>query len=54
MYAALLARKIQDRRRNLWRIVAMRSGLLTLMLLAIAVLGLAFGWRAHRQGRFLD
>ena len=52
MYAALVARRIGDLRRNLWRIAVMRSGLLTMMVVTIALLGLAFGWSAHRQGRF--
>lgn len=30
----------------------MRSGLLTMIMLTAALLGVAFGWRAHKQGRF--
>jgi aldose 1-epimerase len=52
MYAALLARRMEEIRRNLWRIAVMRSGLLILTLMTLTVLGLALGWSAHRQGRF--
>jgi aldose 1-epimerase len=52
MYAALVARRIGDLRRSLLRIAVMRSGLLTMVVVTVAILGLAFGWRAHRQGRF--
>jgi aldose 1-epimerase len=52
MYAALVARRIGDLRRSLWRIGMMRSGLLTMMVMTIAILGLAFGWREHRLGHF--
>ena len=52
MYAALVARKISDRRRSLWRIAVMRSGLLTMAVTMLVILGLAFGWREHTLGRF--
>ncbi len=53
MYAALLTRRIgRSVRRSLWHIAVMRSGLLTMIVVTAALLGLAFGWRAHRQGRF--
>src|SRR3984957_19257512 len=52
MYAALVARRISDLRRSLWRIAVIRSGLLTMVVVTAAILGLAFGWRAHREGRF--
>ncbi len=52
MYAALVARKIRDLRRSLWRIAVMRSGLLTMAVTTLAILGLAFGWREHTLGRF--
>jgi aldose 1-epimerase len=52
MYAALVARKISDLRRSLWRIAVMRSGLLTMAVTMLVILGLAFGWREHTLGRF--
>jgi aldose 1-epimerase len=52
MYAALIARRIEEIRRSLWRIAVMRSGLLILVLMILTVLGLAVGWSAHRHGRF--
>lgn len=52
MYAALVARKISDLRRSLWRIAVMRSGLLTMAVVTLVILGLAFGWREHSLGHF--
>jgi aldose 1-epimerase len=52
MYAALLARRIGDLRRSLWHVAVLRSGLLTMVVVSIAILGLAFGWREHRPGHF--
>jgi aldose 1-epimerase len=52
MYAALIARKISDLHRSLWRFAVMRSGLLTMAVIMLAILGLAFGWRAHTLGNF--
>jgi aldose 1-epimerase len=52
MYAALLIKRFDRWRRSLWHIALMRSGLLTMIVLTAGLLGLAFGWRAHTQGRF--
>src|SRR5258708_1166640 len=52
MYAALLARRFAELRRSTWRLVVMRSGLLTMIALTIVFVALAFGWRAHRLGQF--
>ena len=52
MYAALLVKTLDRWRRNLWHLAVMRSGLLTMILLTAALLGLAVGWRAHTQGQF--
>jgi aldose 1-epimerase len=52
MYAALLIKWFDRWRRRLWHIAVMRSGLLTMIVLTAALLGVAFGWRAHTQGRF--
>jgi aldose 1-epimerase len=52
MYAALTARKIGEWRRSLWRIAMIRSGLLTMVLVTLTIVGLAFGWREHRLGKF--
>lgn len=52
MYAALLIRTLDRWRRGLWHVAVMRSGLLTMILLTAALLGLAFGWRAHTRGEF--
>jgi aldose 1-epimerase len=52
MYAALLMKTFHRWRRRLWHKTVMRSGILTMIALTVALLGLAFGWRAHTQGRF--
>ncbi len=52
MYAALLIKAFDQWRRRLWHRAVMRSGLLTMIILTATLLGLAFGWRAHKQGRF--
>jgi aldose 1-epimerase len=52
MYAALLARRFEELRRNAWRLLVMRSGLLIMIVAVLGVVGLAFGWRAHKQGQF--
>jgi aldose 1-epimerase len=52
MYAALLIKWFDRWRRRLWHIAVMRSGLLTMIVLTAALVGVAFGWRAHTQGRF--
>ncbi len=52
MYAALLARRFAELRRSTWHLVVMRSGLLTMIVLTIVLVALAFGWRAHRLGQF--
>jgi galactose mutarotase-like enzyme len=38
--------------RQLWKQVVLRSGVVTIGILAVLVVGLALGWRAHRRGRF--
>jgi aldose 1-epimerase len=52
MYAALVARRFEELRRSAWRLAVMRSGLLIMMTVAVMLVVLAFGWRAHTQGRF--
>lgn len=52
MYAALLARWFRTTRANVWRATVVRSGLLTVIVLAAVLLGLAFGWHEHIRGRF--
>jgi len=38
--------------RRLWQQMVLRSGVVTMAVLAIVVLGLALGWHAHMKGRF--
>jgi aldose 1-epimerase len=52
MYAALWAQGFDRMRRRLWHEAVMRSGLLTILLLSLILVGLAVGWREHRKGRF--
>jgi aldose 1-epimerase len=52
MYWALMKQGFGNWRRGLWRAAVMRSGLLTVLVLAIVLAGLAFGWHEHRLGQF--
>jgi aldose 1-epimerase len=52
MYWALLKQWAIRRRRSIWHAAVMRSGLLTVLVLALLIAGLAFGWRTHRLGQF--
>jgi aldose 1-epimerase len=52
MYLALMLQSLGRMRRRLWHAAVMRSGLLTVLVLAVVLLGLAFGWREHRLGHF--
>jgi galactose mutarotase-like enzyme len=52
MYWALLKGWVERWRRSIWRAAVMRSGLLTVLVLTLMLVGLAFGWREHRMGQF--
>jgi aldose 1-epimerase len=52
MYWALLKQGVGRWRRSIWRTAVMRSGLLTVLVLTLVLVGLAFGWREHRLGQF--
>ena len=52
MYWALLKGWMGRWRRSIWRAAVMRSGLLTVLVLTLVLVGLAFGWREHRMGQF--
>jgi aldose 1-epimerase len=52
MYWALLKQWFAQRRRNIWHAAVMRSGMLTIIVLALLLAGLAFGWQEHRLGHF--
>ena len=52
MYWALLKQGVGRWRRSIWRATVMRSGLLTVLVLTLVLVGLAFGWREHRLGQF--
>jgi aldose 1-epimerase len=52
MYWALLKQWAGRWRRSIWRTAVMRSGLLTVLVLTLVLVGLAFGWREHRLGQF--
>ena len=52
MYWALLKQWAARRRSSIWHAAVMRSGLLTVLVLAFLIAGLTFGWRTHRLGQF--
>ena len=52
MYVALITQRFARLRRRLWEEAVLRSGLLTILLLILVLLFLAFGWREHRKGHF--
>lgn len=52
MYAALLLQEFVRLRRRIWQEAVMRSGLLTIIGIILALLILAFGWHEHRKGHF--
>jgi aldose 1-epimerase len=52
MYWALLTEGAGRWRRGIWRAAVLRSGLLTFLLLLLALAGLAFLWHEHRLGQF--
>ena len=52
MYLALLTQGIARWRRNIWRAAVVRSGTLTILILTLVLVGLAFGWHEHRLGQF--
>jgi aldose 1-epimerase len=52
MYWALLKEWAAKRRRSIWHVAVMRSGMLTMLFLTLLLAGLAFGWRTHRLGQF--
>jgi aldose 1-epimerase len=52
MYWALLKQWAGRWRRSIWRAAVMRSGLLTIVVLILVLVALAFGWREHRLGQF--
>jgi aldose 1-epimerase len=52
MYLALVLQGFARMRRRLWHAAVMRSGLLTMIVLTLVLMGLAFGWHEHRLGQF--
>jgi galactose mutarotase-like enzyme len=52
MYLALVTQGFARMRRRLWHEAVMRSGGLTMLVLTLVLVGLAFGWREHRLGQF--
>jgi aldose 1-epimerase len=52
MYWALLKQWFAKRRSSIWHAAVMRSGMLTIIVLALLLAGLAFGWHEHRLGHF--
>jgi aldose 1-epimerase len=52
MYLALITRHGSEWTRRLWQQMVLRSGVLTIAVVTILVLGLALGWHAHMRGHF--
>jgi galactose mutarotase-like enzyme len=52
MYLSLMMERMGKWGRQIWKQVVLRSGVVTIVVVALAVLGLAIGWHAHIQGRF--
>ena len=52
MYFALITREAAQLRERVWRTLIARSGLVLTIGVALLLLGVGFGWRAHMRGRF--
>jgi len=52
MYLALVLQGFARMRRRLWHAAVMRSGMLTMIVLTLVLMILAFGWHEHRLGQF--
>jgi aldose 1-epimerase len=52
MYLALVLQAFARMRRRLWHAAVMRSGVLTMIVLTLVLMVLAFGWHEHRLGQF--
>src|SRR3984885_1624247 len=52
MYLALVLQGFARMRRRLWHAAVMRAGMLTMIVLTLVLMALAFGWHEHRLGQF--
>lgn len=52
MYLALVLQWFARMHRRLWHAAVMRSGMLTMLVLTLVLVALAFGWHEHRLGQF--
>jgi galactose mutarotase-like enzyme len=52
MYASLIRQRFAEWRHQVWQAAVMRSGAITMVVVALVLLVLAFGWREHKKGRF--
>ncbi|HMG02485.1 MAG TPA: hypothetical protein VK596_05090 [Edaphobacter sp.] len=52
MYLQLVAQRLGDWGRTLWQQAVLRSGVVTIAVVALMLLALALGWREHTQGHF--
>jgi aldose 1-epimerase len=52
IYLALVLQGFARLRRRLWRGAVMRSGMLTMIVLTLVLMALAFVWHEHRLGQF--
>ena len=52
MYLALVMQGFARLRGRLWHATVMRSGMLTMIVLTLVLMAMAFGWHEHRLGQF--
>jgi galactose mutarotase-like enzyme len=52
MYLTLVTQRFAEWGRQLWKQSVLRSGVMTIGVIVVLLLGLAIGWRAHTRGRF--
>src|ERR1700677_4591616 len=52
MYLALVLQGFARMRRRLWHAAVMRWGMMTMIVLTLVLMALAFGWHEHRLGQF--
>jgi galactose mutarotase-like enzyme len=52
MYGKLIWRQLTEWSNRLWQAAVMRSGMLTITVLAVVLLTLAIGWHEHMRGQF--
>lgn len=52
MYLALVRERFAEWRHRMWRAAVRSAGALTMIVVALLLLGSAFAWREHKKGHF--